>query len=101
MKALDRLHTDDDEPPQPSTVETIIHEQPKLNALKNSRLLIWHPPEQILGDPSKGVVTRSSLNRDDAHIAFVSQIVPSKIDEALGDKCWVMEPFNNMCQIGF
>ena len=49
-----------------------------------------HPMEQIIGSPSKGVTTRSSLNLLCFHSAFVSQIVPNNIKEALGDPEWVL-----------
>ncbi|KAK9169349.1 hypothetical protein Syun_001489 [Stephania yunnanensis] len=60
------------------------------SAPKNSRLLIGHSSQQIIGDPNKGVITRSTLHRDEGHIAFVSQTEPTKIDDALGDEFWVM-----------
>ncbi|GMI75421.1 hypothetical protein HRI_001211400 [Hibiscus trionum] len=44
---------------------------------------------EILGDPSKGVTTRSSLKLMN-HIAFISCIEPKNIKEALKDDFWIM-----------
>ncbi|KAD2393347.1 hypothetical protein E3N88_40324 [Mikania micrantha] len=48
-----------------------------------------HPLEQILGDLSKGVQTRSQISNFCLHAAFLSQIEPSKYQEALKDNNWV------------
>ncbi|KAD6118915.1 hypothetical protein E3N88_10186 [Mikania micrantha] len=48
-----------------------------------------HPLEQILGDLSKGVQTRSQISNFCLHAAFLSQIEPSKYQEALKDNSWV------------
>ncbi|GMI76671.1 hypothetical protein HRI_001336400 [Hibiscus trionum] len=44
---------------------------------------------EILGDPSKGVTTRSSLRLMN-HVAFISCIEPKNIKEALKDDFWIM-----------
>ena len=49
-----------------------------------------HPMEQIIGSPSKGVTTRSGINHVCFHSAFVSQIVPVNVKEALNDPEWVL-----------
>lgn len=49
-----------------------------------------HPMEQILGEPSRGVSTQSSLRNICNHTAFLSQIEPKNIDEALLDESWIL-----------
>ena len=47
-----------------------------------------HPIDHILGDISKGVVTRNSLKNLCNFLAFVSQIEPKNVDEAIDDENW-------------
>jgi hypothetical protein len=47
-----------------------------------------HPVDQILGDISKGVTTRSRLANFCEHYSFVSSIEPFKVEEALLDPDW-------------
>jgi hypothetical protein len=57
-----------------------------------------HPVNQILGDISKGVTTRSRLATFCEHYSFVSSIEPFKVEEALQDLDWVsamQEELNN------
>jgi hypothetical protein len=57
-----------------------------------------HPVDQILGDISKGVTTRSRLAKFCEHYSFVSSIEPFKVEEALQDPDWVLamqEELNN------
>jgi hypothetical protein len=57
-----------------------------------------HPVDQILGDISKGVTTRSRLANFCEHYSFVSSIEPFRIEEALLDLDWVLamqEELNN------
>jgi Integrase core domain. len=49
-----------------------------------------HPIDQVLGDPTKGVLTRSSLRDVCNNLAFVSQIEPKNIKEAEIDEFWMM-----------
>jgi hypothetical protein len=42
-----------------------------------------HPVDQILGDISKGVTTRSRLANFCKHYLFVSSIEPFRVEEAL------------------
>jgi hypothetical protein len=44
-----------------------------------------HPVDQILGDISKGVTTRSRLGNFCEHYSFVSSIGPFRVEEALQD----------------
>src|SRR5690242_770389 len=57
-----------------------------------------HPVDQILGDLSKGVTTRSRLANFCEHYSFVSSIEPFRVEEALQDPDWVLamqEELNN------
>jgi hypothetical protein len=57
-----------------------------------------HPVDQILGDISKGVTTRSRLVNFCEHYSFVSYIEPFGVEEALLDPDWVLamqEELNN------
>jgi hypothetical protein len=57
-----------------------------------------HPTDQILGDISKGVTTRSRLASFCEHYSFVSSIEPFRVEEALQDLDWVLamqEELNN------
>ena len=49
-----------------------------------------HPVDQILGDISKGVTTRSRLVNFCEHYSFVSSIEPFRVEEALLDPDWVL-----------
>jgi hypothetical protein len=54
--------------------------------------------DQILGDISKGVTTRSRLANFFDHYSFVSSIEPFRVEEALQDLDWVLamqEELNN------
>jgi hypothetical protein len=48
-----------------------------------------HPVDQIVGDISKGVQTRSCIASFCEHFSFVSCIEPNRVDEALLDVDWV------------
>jgi hypothetical protein len=57
-----------------------------------------HPIDQILGDISKGVTTRSRLANFCENYSFVSSIEPFRVEEALQDPDWVLamqEELNN------
>jgi hypothetical protein len=57
-----------------------------------------HLVDQILGDMSKGVTTRSRLANLCEHYSFVSSIEPFRVEEALQDPDWVLamqEELNN------
>ena len=57
-----------------------------------------HPVDNILGNITKGVTTRSRLATFCEHYSFVSSLEPLKVDEALDDPEWVMamqEELNN------
>ncbi|KAH9671627.1 Integrase catalytic domain-containing protein [Citrus sinensis] len=49
-----------------------------------------HPKDVILGDPSRGVTTRSSLRNTCEHNAFIFQIEPKSFADAENDESWIM-----------
>jgi hypothetical protein len=60
--------------------------------------------DQILGDISKGVTTRSRLANFCEHYSFVSSIEPFRVEEALQDPDWVLamqEELNNSREMKF
>ena len=48
-----------------------------------------HPVDQIMGDISKGVQTRSRIASFCEHYFFVSFLEPNRVDESLRDPDWV------------
>ncbi|KAJ9680162.1 hypothetical protein PVL29_019450 [Vitis rotundifolia] len=64
---------------------------------KNWKFVINHPQDQIIGNPSSGVRTRSSLRNICNNLAFISQIEPKNIKDAIVDENWMIvmqEEFN-------
>ncbi|KAH9649201.1 Integrase catalytic domain-containing protein [Citrus sinensis] len=57
---------------------------------KEWRYVSSHPKDVILGDPSRGVTTRSSLKNTCKHNAFISQIEPKSFADAENDESWIM-----------
>ena len=57
---------------------------------KEWRYISSHPKDVILGDPSRGVTTRSSLRNTCEHNAFISQIEPKPFADAENDESWIM-----------
>ncbi|KAH9699792.1 Integrase catalytic domain-containing protein [Citrus sinensis] len=57
---------------------------------KEWRYVSSHPKDVILGDPSRGVTTRSSLRNTCEHNAFISQIEPKSFADAENDKSWIL-----------
>jgi hypothetical protein len=70
-------------PPSSSTQEPSAQPRIHHNVAKD------HPIDQIMGDISKGVQTRSRIASFCQHYSFVSSIEPNRIDEALQDPDWV------------
>ena len=48
-----------------------------------------HPQNLIIGDTTQGVTTRSKL-KSIVNLAFISQIEPKNVDDALCDEFWVI-----------
>ena len=49
-----------------------------------------HPMDQIIGDPSKGIITQNSLRNICGNLAFISQIDPKTFSEAENDENWIL-----------
>ena len=49
-----------------------------------------HPQDQIIGNPSSGVRTRSSLRNIFNNLTFISQIEPKNIKDVLVDENWMI-----------
>ena len=49
-----------------------------------------HPLDKVIGNIEKGVSTRNLLKDTVGHMAFVSQIEPTTISEAIGDEHWTL-----------
>jgi hypothetical protein len=78
--------------PTTSTQEPI--DQPRIH----HQVAKDHPIDQIMGDISKGVQTRSRVASFCQHYYFVSFHEPKRVDEALNDPDWVIsmqEELNN------
>jgi hypothetical protein len=78
--------------PSTSTQEPI--DQPRIH----HQVAKDHPNDQIMGDISKGVQTRSRVASFCQHYCFVSFHEPKRVDEALVDPDWVIsmqEKLNN------
>ena len=69
--------------PSPSTQEPIAPQRIHHILAKD------HPVDQIMGDISKGVQTRSRIASFCEHYSFVSFLEPNRVDEALRDPDWV------------
>ena len=52
--------------------------------------MINHPQDQIIGNPSSGVRTRSSLGNICNNLAFISQIEPKNINYVLVNENWMI-----------
>ena len=57
---------------------------------KEWKFVINHPHDQIIGNPSSGVRTRSSLRNICNNLAFISQIEPKNINDDLDDENWMI-----------
>jgi hypothetical protein len=78
--------------PSTSTQESI--DQPRIH----HQVAKDHPIDQIMGDISKGVQTRSRVASFCKHYSFVSFNEPERVDEALIDLDWdisIQEELNN------
>ena len=53
-----------------------------------------HPPELVIGDPTEGIRTRSSFDKNlcafCCHSGFISEIEPDSVEMALNDENWIL-----------
>ena len=74
---------------------------------KEWRYVSSHPKDVVLGDPSRGVTTRSSLRNTCEHAAFISQIELKSFADVENDESWIMAmqeelnqfERNNVCEL--
>ena len=45
---------------------------------------------KIIGDPSKGIRTRTSIRNECQYAAFLSQVEPKNVKEVLDDENWII-----------
>ncbi len=94
VDSMEKIHLDDDQeetPEETNSIEGEQHdegdhgqqhdeEQPReLRISKN------HPLENVIGDIRQGVTTRNSLRNTMNYAAFVSQVEPTNVSEAIED----------------
>ncbi|KAH9697749.1 Integrase catalytic domain-containing protein [Citrus sinensis] len=84
----DASHGNQDEQHEEMNVEQ--NEGTSQSLPKEWRYVSSHPKDVILGDPSRGVTTRSSLRNTCDHNAFISQIEPKSFADAENDESWIM-----------
>ena len=60
------------------------------NLPKDWKFVIKHPQDQMIANPSSVVRTRSSLRNICNNLAFISQIEPKNINDALVDENWMI-----------
>ena len=82
----DKGHQADEASPSDEAVQT---NEVLTSGHKDWKFVVHHPQDQILGDKSDRVRTRSAF-RDQVTYAFVSEIEPKNIEEALVDNDWIM-----------
>ncbi|VFQ96750.1 unnamed protein product [Cuscuta campestris] len=114
VDSLERLHVEDEEEdtplytnpqPQPEETPQVMvenedqadeEEQEEAQEQEETELPIaWrthknHPLDQVIGCINRGVSTRNSLRDTVGHMAFVSQIEPTTISEAINDEHWTL-----------
>ncbi|KAH9724358.1 CCHC-type domain-containing protein [Citrus sinensis] len=90
--------SNDNQEDAPHGIQEEHHEEPNVEqnegtsqTLPNEwRYVSSHPKDVILGDPSRGVTTRSSLRNTCEHAAFIYQIKPKSFADAENDESWIM-----------
>ncbi|KAH9769987.1 Integrase catalytic domain-containing protein [Citrus sinensis] len=93
----DASHGNQDEQHEETNVEQ--NEGISQSLPKEWRYVSSHPKDVILGDPSRGVTTRSSLRNTCEHNAFISQIEPKSFVNAENDESWIMAMQEELNQI--
>lgn len=71
--------------------DKVTHQEQNYNDLPQKwRTRRDHRIDKIFGNINKGVSTRLNLKGDVLNMNFVSQIEPSKINDTLDDKQWIL-----------
>lgn len=94
LKEMEIKDTSKNNQQQNEDVEEIVEEtQGEGNSKtlpKDWKFVQSHPKDLILGDPSQGVKTRSSLRNFCNNSAFISQIEPKNFKDAENDENWIL-----------
>ena len=103
---FDQATHDDDsqaqDQPSSSTSPSTSTQEPVAPPRVHHAIAKDHPVDQIMGDISKGVQTRSRIASFCEHYSFVSSFKPNCVDEALMDLDWVNamhEELNNFTHL--
>ena len=99
LQIEDRVHQQEEEiyskkeeespstPPPPPQLE---QEESSQGLPREWKFVTNHPQYQIIGNPSIGVRTRSSIGNICNNLAFISQIEPKNLNDAIIDENWVI-----------
>ena len=60
------------------------------NLPEESHIIRNHPIQNIIGDIDQGVLTRAQLQNLVDHMAFLSQIEPTNVKDALEHEDWII-----------
>ncbi|KAH9794255.1 hypothetical protein KPL71_004834 [Citrus sinensis] len=90
--------SNDNQEDAPHGIQDEHHEEPNVEQNEGTsqtlpkewRYVSSHPKDVILGDPSRGLKTRSSLRNTCEHNAFISQIELKSFEDAENDESWIM-----------
>ncbi|KAH9751651.1 Integrase catalytic domain-containing protein [Citrus sinensis] len=90
--------SNDNQEDAPHGIQEEHHEEPNVEQNEGTsqtlpkewRYVSSHPKDVILGDPSRGITTRSSLRNTCEHNTFISQIEPKSFEDAENDESWIM-----------
>ncbi|KAH9648834.1 hypothetical protein KPL70_025758 [Citrus sinensis] len=90
--------SNDNQENAPHGIQEEHHEEPNVEQNESTsqtlpkewRYVSSHPKDVILGDPTRGITTRSSLRNTCEHNALISQIEPKSFEDAENDESWIM-----------
>ena len=99
LQIEDRVHQQEEEINSKKEEESPLASSPPLQLeqgessqglLREWKFVTNHPQGQIIGNPSIRVRTRSSLTNICNNVAFISQIEPKNLNDAIVDENWVI-----------
>ncbi len=90
VDSLEKMDLSDHDQETPNDTNSNEEEQHEEERPKELRVSKDHPLESIIGDLDRGVITRNSLRHSMNHMAFVSQVEPTSIKEAIEDEHWIL-----------